>query len=141
MAVADVVAQRSLCVRAQIGAVIIDPEQRIVATGYNGPPSGLDVRGPCTGWCDRATRVQDLRGYTDCAAAHAEMNAVGFCDRRDSLGGTIYVTGAMCFTCAKLVGNAGLERVVMRRSPSDEHRDPDRVTSFLQSAGLEVAVL
>lgn len=41
MAVAESVAKRSGCCRRQIGAVIVDPYQRIVATGYNGPPAGL----------------------------------------------------------------------------------------------------
>jgi deoxycytidylate deaminase len=67
--VARVVARRSLCVRDQVGAVIVDPRNRIVATGYNGPPSGFTVLGgrgdddlftgrQCSEWCARARKQQ-----------------------------------------------------------------------------------
>lgn len=54
--VAAVVARRSLCVRDQVGAVVVDPRNRVVATGYNGPPDGFEHGGlPCVEWCRRAS--------------------------------------------------------------------------------------
>lgn len=66
--VARAVAERSLCERDKVGAVIVDPRNRIVATGYNGPPAGFtgpdgvlawDPR-PCTEWCPRASAADHL---------------------------------------------------------------------------------
>lgn len=53
--VANVVAKRSLCVRDQVGAVIVSATNRIISTGYNGPPSGFEHdEHPCSQWCTRA---------------------------------------------------------------------------------------
>lgn len=143
MEVAGAVAKRAHCVRGRIGAVIIDDRNRIVATGYNGPPAGMP-RHPaldCGSYCPRARVVTDPLGYSDCMSVHAEANALMFCDRRDREGGTIFVTGAMCFTCAKLVANSGLARVAMVVSVTDAHRRPDDVKAFLVNCGVEVITL
>ena len=58
-------AQRSLCVRAQVGAVIVDARNRIVETGYNGPPRGFQHDDqPCTQWCPRASAASKPIGWT-----------------------------------------------------------------------------
>lgn len=55
LAVARDVAARSLCVRDQVGAVIVDSRNRIIATGYNGPPTGFPHNDEkCDRWCSRA---------------------------------------------------------------------------------------
>ena len=139
MAVADVMARRSACVRAQVGCVIVDPTNRVVATGYNGPPAGyiMALSHPnCRAYCPRAIADLPAEGYVDCVSAHAEMNAVAFVDRRECEGGTIYVTGAVCLMCAKTIANSGLLRVVMRTA--EAYRDPERTTTFLRDCGLVV---
>lgn len=139
MRIADVMAQRSACVRAQVGAVIVDPNNRCVASAYNGPPSGYVIASShanCRAYCPRAYAELPAEGYVDCVSAHAEMNAVAFVDRRECEGGTIYVTGTVCYSCAKTLANCGLYRVVMRGG--DLHRDPERTTSFLRDCGLMV---
>ena len=141
MAVARVVAGRSPCVRAQAGAVIVDATQRIVATGYNGPPAGFKVDGElCDAWCVRGMvgPLDDPRSYDDCVAIHAEQNALMFCDRRDRLGGTIYITTSVCVTCAKQVANSGLERVVVGYDAGREYRRAEEGVALLQLAGLTV---
>jgi len=61
LAVAGAVAKRSLCVRDQVGAVIVSPQQRIVATGYNGPPAGFcHNEQPCSDWCLRGQVKRQL---------------------------------------------------------------------------------
>ena len=64
-----------------------------------------------------------------------------FADRRHVEGGTIYVTRSCCADCAKLIANSGLDRVVMRVTREDEHRNPDDIADFLLRAGLTVATL
>lgn len=145
LAMAHVIARRSGCVRRQCGAVIVDKTNRIVATGYNGPPAGL-MRGgrdaACETDCERAQATAGPPAtYDNCFSIHAEANALMFCDRRARQGGTIYVTSAVCFSCAKLIANSGLTRVVMKVLPEDTHRQPKRSVSFLQSSGLVVEAI
>ncbi len=136
MQVAAAIAHRSLCSRAEVGAVIVTMSNRIVATGYNGPPAGFDHTAACTLWCPRAIRPERDPGYLDCPSIHAETNAIAFCDRRDREGGTLYVTTTICYTCAKLVANSGLHRIVY---PDDApHRNGDRSLRLMQQAGLQV---
>jgi dCMP deaminase len=141
--VADVVARRSLCVRDQVGAVIVNVSNRIVATGYNGPPRGFTHSNlPCRAWCQRAAltnRDEKLNSdYTDCPSSHAELNGLSVCDRSAREGGTIYVTSDVCFGCAKVIANSGLRRVVVRRRERGTHRNPERSYELLTNCELEV---
>ena len=112
MHVAQEMGKRSQCSRQGIGAVIVDVHNRIVATGYNGPPSLMgSTAGMCQGWCPRALKDQPESTYHDCYSIHAEANALLFCDRRDREQGTIYVSGGICIDCAKLIANSGLAHV------------------------------
>jgi dCMP deaminase len=180
LAVAQQVAQRSLCTRAQVGAVIVTADNRVIATGHNGPPAGFDHGGlRCTEWCERArpsriyspnetdvqmrTEVYWSRGvgkitaaervaaemtewdkqrdhsYEDCPSLHAEANALIAADRSTWQGGTIYVTGSCCMTCAKLVANSGLKRLVWQEETVDRsYRRPEASVEFLRSCGIVV---
>src|SRR5690606_3407952 len=117
---------------------------RIVATGYNGPPSGLRIRAAyamCDFDCPRVNSGDDPHPYyEDCFSIHAEANALMFCDRRDREGGTIYVTGTICFSCAKLIANSGLKRVVMVDS-ADGHRPLEKTKNMLQDSQLELEIV
>jgi dCMP deaminase len=141
------VSRRSRCSREKVGAVIIDRTNRVVATGYNGPPAGLPtsngaVRSPmCDMFCERAkqgpTKLTAV-SYVDCVSIHAEANALMFCDRRDREDGTIYVTSHLCWTCAKLVANSGLSRVVLVNADVSPHRRPESSYVLLRRCGLVV---
>lgn len=138
MAVALDVAKRSLCTRSQVGAVVIDPHNRIGAVGYNGPPRGLDVSGPCSNWCLRNVTGGAPASYDDCYSSHAEMNCLLQANARDIEGGTLYVTRMPCFTCAKVISNSGVVRVVYRADEVDNDREPDRSKDMMWSSGLTV---
>ena len=56
MQVADTVALRSRCSRAQIGAVVVSKDQRVSSTGYNGPAASFPNEGECVNWCPRRKR-------------------------------------------------------------------------------------
>ena len=115
----EVVASRSTCLRRSVGALIVR-DKRILATGYNGAPSGLPH-------CLDVGCLRDELGVPSgerqelCRGLHAEQNAIiqaslhGVSIR----GGTIYVTLAPCVTCAKMIINAGIERVVYRDTYAD----------------------
>lgn len=146
--VAEAVSARSLCIRAQIGAVIVDSRHRIVATGYNGPPASFPHGNlTCDKWCERAvksgfTGSPDLlrSDYSDCPSLHAEANALLAADRSTWQGGIIYVLGDVCFNCAKLIANSGLSEVVVRRYETAEHRQPAATYAFLAQCGLTVVI-
>jgi dCMP deaminase len=152
MNVAMVVAERSLCDRDKVGAVVVDYSNRIVDTGYNGPPRGfnpmrilgayeIDYEGTsCHNWCHRA--IRDNQGldpnYEDCPSLHAEANALMFSDRRHREGGTIYITSGVCGGCAKLIANSGLARVVCDITHAQPHRDSSSWFDFMRNCGLIV---
>lgn len=137
MEVARTVAHRSSCTRAKVGAVIVDPNQRIVATGYNGPASTYpaDTDLPCNYWCKRSQEDHpQTKGYGfDCPAIHAEANALLYKDRVENA--TLYVTHTPCADCAKLVSNAGVVDVVLPNNQRDERTESHR---YLRECGISV---
>ncbi len=122
MQVAHLVSSWSSCIRPnrQIGAVIVQ-NKRIIATGYNGAPSGIKT---CAekGYCMRERLGIESGTRTEmCYAAHAEQNAIVQAAR---LGisidqATLYCTHQPCVTCAKLIINSGIQRVVYEQGYPD----------------------
>ena len=141
--IAGTMAQRSRCSRAQVGAVIVSSEQRIVATGYNGAAASYRPAavGMCQQWCPRAQGVDLDATYDSCPAIHAEENAIAYVDRSHINGGSIYVTAACCMKCAKLISASGIQRVVMKVREEDMHRQPEIVANYLKSCGITVEVV
>ncbi|MGD8624847.1 MAG: cytidine/deoxycytidylate deaminase family protein [Anaerolineae bacterium] len=119
------VARRSTCPRAAVGAVIVR-EKRILTTGYNGAPAGLP----------HCTEVGCLMVNDHCVRTlHAEQNAIiqGALHGVDVSGSTIYVTHQPCLICAKMIINAGIERVIYAGDYPDEI-----ASGFLEEAGVEM---
>jgi dCMP deaminase len=103
--IARVVATRATCDRKHVGAVIVK-DKRIVATGYNGSPSGLPH-------CDEVGhQLATIDGRDSCIRTlHAESNAIDQAGQ-DAEGGTLYTTVFPCFDCAKRIINAGIVQVI-----------------------------
>ena len=112
MAITDQVGQRSTCTRRHIGAVIVK-DKRILATGYNGVPSGLAL-------CDEVGCLREQRGIPSgtqhelCRGIHAEQNAVIQAARHGTAidGATVYCTHQPCVLCAKILINAGIKEII-----------------------------
>jgi len=137
----DVIGRRSLCSRAQVGAVIVTADNRVQAASYNGSAPKLPVDGPCIDWCPRAMAEAGTKldtGYNDCYALHAESNAIARSDHTQLDGATIYVNGSVCMNCAKMITATRISRVVMRINPSDAHRAPGEVIRYLQECEISV---
>ena len=128
--IAQTVLERATCLRRVYGAIIVKNDE-IIATGYNGAPRG---RANCVdlGYCSReAMRVPRGERYELCRSVHAEANAIISAARRDMVGGTLYLVGrdaqtgkllpdaTSCSMCRRLVINAGLSRVVIRRTAQE----------------------
>ena len=97
--------------RKKVGCLVVKDTQ-IIAEGYNGTPSGFDNE------CEYTTYVDEM--YTKPEVLHAESNAITKLARstNSSSGSTLYVTLAPCFECAKLIVQAGINRVVYEDSYS-----------------------
>lgn len=132
MQIAHLVATRATCPRRSVGAVLVR-DKRILATGYNGAPSGIShcpPNGPTHDWPEGC-----LRAGHCIRSLHAEQNAliqaakIGIgCD-----GATIYVTCQPCNACAKMILNAGIVKVIY------EGDYPDEFSKVLfREAGLDV---
>jgi len=76
--------------------------------------------------------------YSKCPAIHAELNALLRADYTQIQGGTLYVTGAVCANCAKVVMGSGVARVVYRVNDGEDYRNPDAVNAKLEASGLKV---
>lgn len=95
--VAHLVATWSKDPSTKVGAAIFDNKNRIISTGYNGPPRGTE-----DGKFDRATKLR--------RTLHAEANAILFSQR--SLDGcAIYITHHPCAQCAAMIVQAGINQV------------------------------
>jgi len=112
MSLARLAATRSTCLRRHVGAVIVK-DRMLLSTGYNDTPRGLRNCGD--GGCARcASDAAAGTGLDTCLCLHAEQNAIIQAAYHGVAiaGGTIYCTHQPCLTCAKMVVNAGLVRIV-----------------------------
>ena len=133
MEIAHVVGKRTTCLRRSIGCVIVK-DKRILATGYNGAPSGLPH-------CLELGCLRDQLGIESgtrheiCRALHAEQNAIiqAALYGVSTKGATLYCTHQPCSLCAKAIINAGITRVVFEGDYPDEF-----AREMLELAGIDI---
>ena len=139
MDMALMVSSWSTCARKdrQVGSVIVK-ENRVIATGFNGAPSGIM---DCVerGYCIREKLgIPSGTRAEICFSNHAEQNAL---IQASKMGisineSTIYVTHRPCVICTKLLINAGIKRIVYGYSYPDEFS-----VELLRQAGIELVYL
>lgn len=118
---------RGTCPRRQCSAIIVDDENHIVSSGYNGTPKNLKhcIDTPCPG-------VGDTPGqYQNCIAVHAEANALLQAGDRLRFAKTIYCSTQPCFDCSKLICQTNIRRVVYMETYADT-----RGAILLEQAGI-----
>jgi dCMP deaminase len=119
MDIARQVASRSTCMRRKIGAVVVR-DKRILATGYNNVPSGIEH---CTtrGCLRDSLGIPSGERHELCRGIHAEQNAIVQAARNGVSieGATVYCTTQPCILCAKLIINAGIVEIVFAGSYPD----------------------
>ena len=128
--IAQVVSERSTCLRKKYGAIIVKNDT-IVSTSYNGAPRG---RKNCSdlGYCMRENLgIPRGERYELCRSIHSEANAIIAASREQMLGATLYLcctepkTGEVvggtnsCMMCKRMIINAGIDRVVIRNTKDD----------------------
>lgn len=118
--ITHLVAKRSTCLRRQVGAVIVK-DKNILATGYNGAPSGvshcLDV-----GCLREKLGIPSGERHELCRGLHAEQNAIIQAAKHGTgiEGSTLYCTTMPCIICSKMIINAGIKRVVYEMGYPDQ---------------------
>ncbi len=136
--VSDVVAERATCDRGRSGCVIAN-NKRILTTGYVGAPSGLPHCDEIGHEMKEVTHKDGTSSKHCVRTTHAEQNAIVQAARIGvSLeGATIYCKMTPCYTCAKMIINAGIKRVVCRK---DYHTSDDTKRIF-QKAGIALEII
>ncbi|HAW58219.1 MAG TPA: cell division protein DedD [Bacteroidales bacterium] len=133
--VANTVAKRATCDRGRSGCVIVRDKQ-ILVTGYVGSPVGFPH-------CDEVGHLlkkvihEDGTITTHCMrTVHAEQNAIAQAARRGIAleGATIYCRMTPCHTCAMLIINCGIKRVVCEKK---YHAGQESEKMFAQ-AGIQL---
>ena len=127
LATAKLFGELSYSEKKKVGAVIAK-DGRILATGYNGTVSGFDNT------CETYDFLED-KLVTSPYVIHAEQNALMFCAKNGipTDGTTMYITLSPCATCAKLLVQAGIKRVVFL----EYYKDLGGL-EFLQLAGIDL---
>jgi len=129
--IADMAALRSTCIRRRAGCVLVDSKNHIVATGYNGGPSGFPhcLDKPCEGAFSESGTDLDR-----CLAIHCEINA--FLQLRSDDDLIMYITVTPCMSiCARVVCNSNVKRIVAR-----EWYPQEGVEALFQQAGISVEI-
>jgi len=136
MDIACLVAQRSTCLRRKVGAIAV-LDRRILATGYNGAPSGvphcLEV-----GCLRQQLGIPSGQRHEICRGIHAEQNVIiqaavhGISLR----GAEIFCTTQPCLICAKMLINCGVKKIWIAEGYPDPLSE-----KMLEEAGVQVIVL
>ena len=138
MLYAEIAKLRSNCMTRHVGAVIVK-ENRQIATGYNGTPSG--IKNCFEGGCLRCEeRIQGKIRSGDqldrCLCTHAEANAIMQCalfgNAGSTKGATLYTTFTPCIDCSKMAIGVGITRIVVLDSY------PEDVTQILKETNIQM---
>ena len=128
--IAQTVLERATCLRRVYGAIIVKNDE-IISTGYNGAPRG---RKNCVdlGYCTREQlKVPRGERYELCRSVHAEANAIISASRNECIGADLYLVGhdartgeilqdaTSCSMCRRMIINAGIDEVVIRRTEEE----------------------
>jgi len=136
MAITNLVAKRSTCLRRHVGAIVVK-DKRILATGYNGAPAGLRH-------CEEAGCIREGASIPSgmrhelCRGLHAEQNVI----IQAAYHGipinhaTLYCTNKPCVICSKMIINAGIKTIYYSDGYDDLLAD-----EMFEEAGMEIVRL
>lgn len=134
MAMAHLSANRSKDPSTQVGAVIVNDENRIVGIGYNGFPKGCDDH--VFPWGREGEFLDKKYAYV----VHAELNAILNANQLVK-NCTIYVSLFPCNECAKAIIQSGIKKIVFE---SNKYKDSNEVKAsmrMLDAAGVQYTQL
>jgi dCMP deaminase len=133
MNITNLVASRSTCTRRAVGAVLVK-DKRILSTGYNGAPTGLKH---CleVGCLREQLGVVSGQKHELCRGIHAEQNAIiqAAYHGVSVNGAVIYCTNQPCSICARMIINAGIQKIYYQSGYADS-----LAKELLGEAGIEL---
>ncbi len=134
MGVSSLAAKRSKDPSTQVGACIVDRENRILSIGYNGTPNGFnDDDFP---WNRNGNNKNETKYPYVC---HAELNAIlnyrG--SRKDLVGAKIYVDLFPCNECAKAIVQSGINEIIYKSDKYNNTEENDASKYILDTCGIK----
>ncbi|MCF7860024.1 cytidine/deoxycytidylate deaminase family protein [Patescibacteria group bacterium] len=138
MKITEMIGSRGSCDRGRAGCVITR-DRRIVATGYVGSPIGLPHCDEVGHELHTVTNVDGSVSKHCIRTTHAEQNAICEAARMGISidGGTLYCKMTPCYTCAKMIINCGIKKVVC----AQDYHAGGRSKEIFEQAGIEFALL
>ena len=135
---ADLVGTRGTCDRGQAGTVIVK-DRRLLATGYVGSPVGLPHCDEVGHEIHTVTNEDGTVSQHCIRTAHSETNAIANAARFGVAidGATMYSKMVSCYSCAKVVVNAGIKRFVAMR---DYHKSA-KTKEIFKKAGVKLEII
>ncbi|MCF8054869.1 MAG: cytidine/deoxycytidylate deaminase family protein [Deltaproteobacteria bacterium] len=136
MDITSLIARRSTCLRRHVGALLVR-DKRILATGYNGAPSGIE-HCAAVGCMREKLNIPSGERHELCRGLHAEQNAIiqAALHGVSIKGATLYCTNLPCIICAKMIINSGIKQIISGDTYSDH-----LTAEMLAEAGIEITVL
>lgn len=133
MDITRLVATRSTCLRRQVGAILVK-DRNILATGYNGVPSGIS-HCDAAGCLRERLKVPSGERHELCRGLHAEQNAIIQAARHgiNIEASILYCTTMPCIICTKMLINAGITKVVYAEGYAD-----DLAREMISETGIKV---
>lgn len=125
---AYLIATRASCDRKHVGVLVVSPDNRVVASGYNGSPAGMPS-------CDEVGH--EIADGHCVRTIHAEMNAINYAGTL-ARGCTLYTTIIPCYDCCKSIVNVGIKTVVYDEFYQSRYGKSNAVVPFLEAAGITV---
>jgi len=134
--ITDLVAKRSTCTRRSVGALLVK-NRRILATGYNGAPSGMRHCAE-VGCLREAEQIPSGERHELCRGLHAEQNVIIQAAYHGIAiaGSILYCTNFPCVICSKMLINAGIKKIYYIEGYEDSLS-----REMLTAAGIEVEQL
>lgn len=116
--IAKALAQRSTCIKLNVGCVLVGRDYKVLSAGYNGVPSHW----PHCNDDDELNWTSSKRCTGACQATHAESNALISCHARRGDIYACYTTHSPCVNCCKQLIQTGCQEIRFI-DESDEHRE------------------
>jgi dCMP deaminase len=119
--ICEVVAEKSSCSKRKVGAVFVNQQYEILATGYNATPKGFVA---CTHFHSSEEKCL--------VTIHAEQNAIVQAAKRGTAlaNSILYCTYLPCVDCVRLLINLGVKEVTYQKSNKDGGLDLLQVSSI-----------
>lgn len=138
MAIANMVAKRSTCIRRSVGAIVVK-DKRILATGYNGAPAGLKHCAE-VGCLRENSSIPSGTRHELCRGLHAEQNVIIQASYHGIAinGGTLYCTNKPCVICSKMIINAGIVKIYYEQGYDDALSDQMFIEANLEISRLRL---